>query len=84
MQIKRTPPFDAKIAKLPNNVRELFQKQEERIRIDWRDPLLHLKKLHGKVDTYSIRITSEYRTLFVRDGDILWFFAVGHRKDIYR
>jgi mRNA-degrading endonuclease RelE of RelBE toxin-antitoxin system len=84
MQTKRIPSFDAMIEKLPHRVHELFQTQEGRIRADWRDPLLHLKKLHGKVETYSIRITSEYRAMFVRDGDVLWFFAVGHRKDIYR
>ena len=84
MRTARTPKFEAMLAKLNPRVQSLFLEQERRLQDNPEDPRLHLKKLQGMDSTYSLRITRNFRALFVRNGTTAWFFAIGDRKDIYR
>lgn len=85
MRVKHTERFDVMLARLPKKTKTLFELQEQRLKISIEDPRLHLKKLKGTDDVYSTRITRVYRALFVWDDDgTIWFYAIGHRKDIYR
>ena len=63
----------------------MCREQEARLVSDWRDPRLHLKKLHGLDGVYSFRVTRSYRALFYFDaeGDII-LFDIDNRKDVYR
>jgi mRNA-degrading endonuclease RelE of RelBE toxin-antitoxin system len=49
-------------------------------------PLLHAKKLQGKLSSFfSFRITREYRIIYrFASKDEVDFLAVKHRKDIYK
>jgi mRNA interferase RelE/StbE len=47
------------------------------------DSIKNLKKLKGEANAYRIRL-GDYRIGFVYDGEILTFYRVLHRKDIYR
>ena len=84
MRIARTTHFDAMFEQLPVRIQKLFDVQTERLAVSPRDPRLHLKKLAGKDDAYSIRLTREFRALFAWDHQSATFFSVGARKDIYR
>ncbi len=84
MQVRRTPRFERHLARLPVSVQKLFEEQVTRLQDHPADPRLHLKKLQGVSDAYSIRITRNYRALFVWDNDIILFYGVGDRKSIYR
>jgi len=71
--------------RLPQDIQHLFAAQEIILKVNWRDPRLHLKKLGGKPVMFSFRITRAYRAIFyLRASDEITLFAVGHRKDIYR
>ena len=73
------------LERVPKNIQELFFRQGEILKEDWRDQRLHLKKLNAKPVTFSFRITRSYRVFFYfRKFDEITLYAIGHRKDIYR
>lgn len=84
MQIVESKRFQKQVKQLPKSVGEQVQKQLELLRDNPRHPSLHFKKLAGKSDTYSIRVAKSYRALFILTDEACIFFAVGHRKDVYR
>lgn len=85
MKILYTKEFVKMLERLPKSIQALFLTQEDIFRKDWRDSRLHLKKLKGKTDAYSFRVTRSYRTLFhFRSYDESVFFAIDDRKRIYR
>lgn len=85
MRIFYTKAFIKELERLPEDIQLLFLVQEEILNVNWRDPRLHTKKLHGKPITFSFRITRSYRVLFYfRAFDEVTFFAVAHRKESYR
>jgi mRNA-degrading endonuclease RelE of RelBE toxin-antitoxin system len=85
MKIIQTDDFKKELAKLPLSVQKTYTEQEIRFLANHRDSRLHIKKLHGLDGVFSFRITREYRALFYfHDKEIIVFFAVGHRKDVYR
>lgn len=84
MTIQKTDDFSNDFNKLPVDAKRLFRKQESIFLKDWLDSRLHTKKIKELENVYSFRITRRYRALFYfRDTEAI-FFAVGHRKDIYR
>ena len=85
MNILYADEFRARLAKLPQDIQELYRRQEVIFRANWRDPRLHLKKLRDHPYPFSFRITRTYRVLFLFvEDEVALFATVGHRKDIYR
>lgn len=85
MTVYYTKEFVKMLERLPENARNLFFKQENILKTDWRDSRLRLKKLKTKQILFSIRVAHSYRALFYfKTADEIVFYAIGHRKDIYR
>lgn len=72
--------------KLPLGIRQKASELETIFRENPFNPLLHTKKLQGKLITcFSFRITREYRIIYrFSSKDEVDFLAAKHRKDIYR
>lgn len=85
MTIVTTKDFERALDRLPAEAQSLYQNQEKRFHLDWRDPRLHVKKLRGLPGTFSFRVTRRYRVLFyfIRPEEEVVFFDIGHRKDVY-
>jgi len=45
--------------------------------------VLDVKKLKSPLGGYRLRV-GDYRILFLRDGDKVTIYDIGHRKDVYR
>ena len=85
MEIIKTKEFERSFEKLPKEIQELFLKQEQRFRENWRDPRLHIKKVRFLGFALSFRITRRYRALFyLQNPQRAVFFDIDHRKDVYR
>ena len=85
MEIIKTTSFEKECVKLPKTIFILFNKQEKLFEQNHLDSRLHLKHLVNFDGVYSFRITSRYRCLFYfTNPDSAVFFAIGHRRDIYR
>ena len=84
MEIVKTDDFLRQFRKLPIEIKNLYDKQEAVFQHNQLDPRLHLKQLIILEGVYSFRITRRYRCLFYfQSKDLVVFFSVGHRKDIY-
>ncbi|TSC73130.1 MAG: hypothetical protein G01um101438_153 [Parcubacteria group bacterium Gr01-1014_38] len=84
MKILYTDEFSKQFRKLPRDIQVLYRRQEGIFRKNWRDPRLHVKKLHGESLTFSFRVTQVYRVLFLfTETDTALFATIGHRKDVY-
>jgi mRNA-degrading endonuclease RelE of RelBE toxin-antitoxin system len=85
MKIIKTDDFHKQLEKLPSATMRSFLAQQSRFSINPRHPSLHTKKLRDLDGVYSIRLGRAHRGLFFfnEDGDAV-FFAIGHRKDIYK
>ncbi|MDD3735363.1 MAG: hypothetical protein PHO31_02710 [Candidatus Pacebacteria bacterium] len=84
MKIEKTNAFIKEYNKLPSKVKSLYQKQEEIFISNWLDPRLHTKRIKEMPGVYSFRITRRYRVLFYFSQEVAIFFAIGHRKEIYK
>jgi mRNA-degrading endonuclease RelE of RelBE toxin-antitoxin system len=85
MEVIHTPDFEKGLKVLPKRTKDFCIAQEKRFKENFRDSRLHMKKLQGLDSVFSFRINREYRVLFYFSAEnIAVFFAVGHRKDIYR
>lgn len=85
MEIIKTDDFKRAFNKLPKDIKRLYDIQEERFRKDSRDPRLHIKKVRALPLALSFRITRRYRVFFYfQNREIVVFFEVDHRKDIYK
>ena len=85
MKILFTDEFKRRFYKLPIHIQNLYYKQENVFKENWKDIRLHIKKLKGEQLTFSFRITRHYRVLFiVINNDTSLFMTIDHRKDIYR
>lgn len=85
MEIIKTDDFNRAFQKLPKEIQRLYTVQESRLRDNWRDPRLHMKKMRIFLSAFSFRITRRYRAFFYfKNNVIAVFFDIDHRKDIFR
>lgn len=85
MKIIHTDDFKKDLKKLPSATERSFFSQQNRFESNQRHPSLHTKKLKDLDGVYSLRIGKSHRALFFfTDDGAVTFFAIGHRKDIYR
>ena len=83
MDIRKAENFLGYFSKLPNEIKDIYKKQEEIFLENWLDPRLHSKRLKELNGVFSFRITRRYRVLFHFKNKEAIFFSIGHRKDIY-
>ena len=85
MNVIRTKGFDQSFGKLPREAKRLYLAQEQRFKENWKDPRLHVKKLHNFEHALSFRVTRNWRVLFYfQNKTAVIFFEIDNRKDIYR
>lgn len=85
MKIILTDDFLGHLEKLPSATQRSFYKQKTIFVDNPRHPSLHTKKLKDLDGVYSFRIGKAHRVLFFFNTEgVTVFFAIGHRKDIYR
>lgn len=85
MKVIYAEEFRKHFRKLPQDVQNFYRRQEEIFKKNWRDPRLHVRKLHGHLYPFSFRITRNWRVLFTFiDFDLALFATIGNRKDIYK
>jgi addiction module RelE/StbE family toxin len=72
--------------KLPKHQQQKLADLIEHLRTNPKDPLLHAKKLSGKMSAWhSFRITRDWRVVFeFLSEETILLLKVAHRKDIYR
>jgi hypothetical protein len=71
-----SPAFWESYESLPENVRELADKNYRLLKQDPQHPSLHLKRV-GRY--WSVRVGLRYRALATEvDGDLLWFWIGSH------
>ena len=85
MKIIRTADLEKHLQKLPSATKRSFFSQLVRCVTNPHHSSLYTKKLKDLDVVYSIRIGRLHRApfFFTSDGNVT-FFAIGHRKDIYR
>lgn len=83
MNIVKAKSFLDKFEKLPNDIKEIYEKQELIFLANWLDPRLHSKRIKELRGVFSFRITRRYRVLFYFRNREAIFFSIGHRKDVY-
>ncbi|MBI4136006.1 MAG: hypothetical protein HY481_00435 [Candidatus Vogelbacteria bacterium] len=84
MEIIKTDDFIGQLRKLPVEIRYLYERQEAIFLRNQFDHRLHLKRILMLEGVYSFRITRRYRCLFYfQSKEVVVFFTIGHRKDIY-
>lgn len=77
--------FKKNFDKLPNGIQRELAILLGFLAIDYRDPRIHAKKLHGSRIEYLFRIRRDYRCIFCfENGGIMLLLDVAHRKDIYK
>jgi len=85
MKVTRTDDFSKHLHKLPSATQRSLISQEKKFKTNPRHPSLHTKKLKDLDGVYSFRVGRSHRTLFFfEDTGTVVFFAIGHRKDIYK
>ena len=85
MNIIRSADLERTLKTLSVDMRRFYLIQENRFKNDRRDPRLHIKKVHGLPNTFSFRVTRNFRVLFYfHTQDTTIFFAIDDRKDIYK
>ena len=85
MEIIYSSKFAREYKKLPNNVKDIAEEQEEIFREDPFDPRLKTHKLKGRLNGFlSFSIGYKYRIIFefTKDKNVVYFHSVGDR-DIY-
>jgi mRNA-degrading endonuclease RelE of RelBE toxin-antitoxin system len=76
--------FRKRFERLPAEIQDLYRTQEAILKLNWRDPRLHVKKLKGHPFPFSFRITRRYRAFFFfGETDTIVLATIGHRKDAY-
>jgi mRNA-degrading endonuclease RelE of RelBE toxin-antitoxin system len=83
MVIRKTGNFLGYFSKLPKDIKDIYENQEEIFSTNWLDARLHSKRLKELNGVFSFRITRRYRVLFYFKDKEAIFFSIGHRKDIY-
>jgi len=79
MDRQATEKFWRRYWNLPVEIQEAADKQYQLWEKDPTHPSLHFKKLSGSL--WSARITQDYRTVGVREGNtMVWFFIGTHAE----
>ena len=81
MKSRATPRFWAAYRELPSEVQAAAQKAYRLFRANPRHPSLQFKKVHDHEAIYSVRVTTAYRAVGLREDDeITWFWIGNHAE----
>src|SRR4029078_3858734 len=70
-----TERFRKALSEMPEDVRRQAKEAYKQFRQDPYHPSLHFKQVHPSRPIYSVRISTQYRAVGIRDGDdIIWFW----------
>jgi len=83
MNIAKTKNFLNQFARLPNEIKEIYEIQGGIFSVNWFDSRLHIKRLKELKGVFSFRVTRKYRVLFYLKNKEAVFFSIDHRKDVY-
>jgi mRNA-degrading endonuclease RelE of RelBE toxin-antitoxin system len=73
------PRFWKHYEQLPKEVQEVADKSFELLKADPHHPSLHLKKIGGAKELWSVRVGAHYRALGVEKAEgIVWFWIGSH------
>ena len=79
MKSRTTRRFRKAFAKLPSEIQQQAREAYRRFQEDPNHPGLRFKKVHPRKRIYSVRISTQYRALGVREGEeIVWFWIGSH------
>ena len=67
--------------KLPQNIRDISQKQYQLFVSNPYHASLHFKRVHSTKPIYSARITRNYRAIGVLNADVIVWFWIGSYDD---
>ena len=67
--------------KLPQNIRDISQKQYRLFVSNPYHASLHFKRVHSTKPIYSARITRNYRAIGVLNADVIVWFWIGSHDD---
>ena len=74
-----TERFRKALKHLPPRVQRQAKEAYKLFSTDPHHPSLRFKSVHSTRPIYSVRITTDYRALGIRDGDeIIWFWIGSH------
>lgn len=69
--------FADRLRGMPNHVARRAAKALELLEDNERHPSLHLKRIKGAKDAWSIRVTKDYRMVGYRSGETVTWFWIG-------
>jgi mRNA-degrading endonuclease RelE of RelBE toxin-antitoxin system len=76
-----TERFRKAFERLPQEVQQQARKAYGQFLRNPRHPSLRFKQIHPTKPVYSVRISTNYRAIGVRDGDEMIWFWVGSHAD---
>lgn len=81
MKSRTTRDFRELYASLPPQVRQQARKAYTLFQDDPEHPSLRFKKVHAKAPIYSARVSGDYRSVGVVQGDTIAWFWIGSHAD---
>ncbi len=84
MNSRTTERFRTCLARLPREIQRQAREAYTRFAENPSHPSLRFKRVHPTEPVYSVRISSDYRALGVRDGDTMIWFWIGSHTDYDR
>jgi len=81
MKSKINEDFLDAYRKLPADIREQARKAYRLFRDNPQHPSLNFKSIHPTEPYYSVRISRGYRTVGIRDDDVIIWFWIGSHSD---
>jgi mRNA-degrading endonuclease RelE of RelBE toxin-antitoxin system len=77
----RTESFDEGFKRLPKEIKRQAREAFKLFQDNPRHPSLQFKKIRGTKNTYSARITDDYRVLGTREkDDVTWYWIGPHSE----
>jgi mRNA-degrading endonuclease YafQ of YafQ-DinJ toxin-antitoxin module len=85
MYIARSKKFDKQYQKLPKKTQQQFSKRLYLYLEDKHHSLLHTHRLAGAYrGSQSFNVNADVRAVFkIKDGDTLYFIAIGSHSELY-
>ena len=84
MEVVYKKKFIRQYTKLPVKIQKKFDERIAMLKENYHHPLLRVHALRGDRKPYkSMRVTGDYRALFVIEGDTIIFSEIGTHSELY-
>lgn len=84
MESKVTRKFRDLLAALPVDIRERADEAYALFSVNPQHPSLRFKKVHATLPVFSARVTRDYRSVGVVEGEVIVWFWIGSHADYER